>query len=212
MSVTSWLADVTLAHFLAQDREELALLRLGIDPRHGALRIGHAEELEHHRQQLAEALVGKQQPPGDLLAHGEVGIGVGDAIVVTERLQHRHKGNVLAMRDRAAHRYSQSARTAAFEKLETQAALAGTRRGDDADDLAVTGARLLQCGVEGLHVGVAADEARESARARDLEPRAQRAQSRHLVNVDRLADAFDPGRAERLEREIALDEACAFAR
>ena len=35
--------------------------------------------------------------------------------------------------------------------------------------------------------------------------RAERAR-RHFIDVDRLADAFDPGRTQRLEREIALDQ------
>ena len=39
-----------------------------------------------------------------------------------------------------------------------------------------------------------------------LQPRAQRSQPRHFANVDRHADAFDPSRSQRFEREVALDQ------
>ena len=93
-------------------------------------------------------------------------------------------------------------------ELEAQAALAGARLGDDADDLAV--ARACACASAAssvAHVGGAADEAREAAGARDVEARARRAD----------ADAGDgraPARAtpltrnvaEIVEREVAADQ------
>jgi len=95
---------------------------------------------------------------------------------------------------------------AAFEELEAQAALAGARLGHDAHDLAVAGLGLRQRRLERLHVAFAPDETRESPRTRHLQPRAQRPRPHHLVNTDRLAEAFDPGWSERLELEISFHE------
>ena len=60
--------------------------------------------------------------------------------------------------------------------------------------------------LERLHLALAPDELRQPAPRRALQPRAQRPEPGHLVNIDRLADAFDLGRPQRLEREIALDQ------
>ena len=63
--------------------------------------------------------------------------------------------------------------------------------------------------VDRLHLALAADELRQAASGRTLQPRAQWPEPGHLVHIDRLGDAFDLGRAQRLEREVALDQ---FAR
>ena len=68
-----------------------------------------------------------------------------------------------------------AAGAAALGELEAEPALARSRLGHDADDLAVAGLRLLQRRLQRRHVGVAADEAREAAAPRDVEARARRA-------------------------------------
>src|SRR5713226_7032401 len=64
---------------------------------------------------------------------------------------------------------------------------------------------LLGGVLERLHLTLAPDELRPAPN-RALQPRSQRPQARHFVHVDRLADAFDPAGAERLELEVAFDE------
>ena len=85
-------ADQALDH-----AEELALARLGVHARRGALGIGHAEEVEDQRQVLGEALVEEQQPAGDPLARRLVGVLLGDAEVGAEELEHGQQRNGLAV-------------------------------------------------------------------------------------------------------------------
>src|SRR5208337_4575040 len=68
---------------------------------------------------------------------------------------------------------------------------------------------LLGCTRERFHLARAADELRKSASCGALQAGAQRPEPSHLVNIDWFGDAFDLGRTERLESEIALDQ---FAR
>ena len=49
-------------------------------------------------------------------------------------------------------------------------------------------------------------ELRQPARRRHLQPRLERAGPKHLVNVDRIGNAFDSRRAERLQIEVAGGE------
>ena len=58
--------------------------------------------------------------------------------------------------------------------------------------------------LERLHLALAPDELGQPAPRRALQPRAQGPQPGDFVNVDRLADAFDFGCAERLEDEVAF--------
>jgi hypothetical protein len=51
------LALATCPYQLADEGHELPLARLRTEPRHRARRIGHAEEIEHQRHGLLEALV-----------------------------------------------------------------------------------------------------------------------------------------------------------
>lgn len=76
-------------HQLAQHAEELALLNLWIDVRHRTFRVGHAEELEQDRQNLAIAVVQQEQMAGELLTRAAVRVVFGDAVVVTKDLQDR---------------------------------------------------------------------------------------------------------------------------
>jgi hypothetical protein len=53
---------------------------------------------------------------------------------------------------------------------------------------------------------LASDELREAPSHRTLQSRAQRSQTGDLVNVDRLTNALDPGRSQRLNREVTFDQ------
>src|SRR5260370_28724631 len=60
-----------------------------------------------------------------------------------------------------------------------------------------------------LHLGLSTHELRQPASRRALQPGSKWSEAHHLINVDRLAHAFDPGRTQRLELKISFDE---FAR
>jgi hypothetical protein len=57
-------------------------------------------EFEHDGQHVTEALVEQQQSSGNLLAHRRVAVGVGDAEVGAEHLEHRQVRDVPTMRHR----------------------------------------------------------------------------------------------------------------
>ena len=110
------------------------------------------------------------------------------------------------MGDRAPHLDSLAGGPAALDELVAEPALADSGLGHDAHHLAVARGRLLQRGVERLYVGAATHEARQAARARDVETRLQLARARELEDVHRLGDALDRELAEIVEREVAGDE------
>ena len=91
-------------------------------------------------------------------------------------------------------------------ELEEQARLAGARLCHRGDDLAVTGLGLVGGGLHRIHLALAADELRKPTPGRSLQSGSQRSQPGHLIDVDRLADALDLGRSERLQREISFDQ------
>jgi hypothetical protein len=53
-----------------------------------ALRIGNAEEIEDQREYLAQALVQKDIPSGDLFTGGLVGVLLSDTEEAPEQLKH----------------------------------------------------------------------------------------------------------------------------
>ena len=116
---------------------------------------------------------------------GAVVVALVDAEVGTEDLQDRQEREVLAVRHGAALEHGEPVRAAALGELEAEAALAGARLGDDADHLAVAGLRLRERRLERAQVRVAADEAGEAARARDVEARARRAEPAQLEHGHR---------------------------
>ena len=71
----------------------------------------------------------------------------------------------------------------ALGELVAEAALADAGLADDADHLPLAGERLLQGALEHPQLLVAADEPREAARARDVEPPAGGADAGQLVDA-----------------------------
>src|ERR1700692_775940 len=59
---------------------------------------------------------------------------------------------------------------------------------------------------ERLHLALPPDESSEPAARRALQPGAQRSEAGDLVYVDRVAHAFDFGRTQTVEKEVALTE------
>ena len=98
-------------------------------------------------------------------------------------------------------------RPAALGELVAESALADPRLGYDADDLAATGECSPERRLEHRLLLVAADEAREPARAGDVERRSQGADTLQLVDAKRRGDALHGELSQVPETEQARDEA-----
>src|SRR5688572_6986331 len=96
---------------------------------------------------------------------------------------------------------------ATLGELEAEPALSRPRLADDAHHLAVSRNRPLEGGLQSGHLVAAADELREAARPRDIEPGAHGTDPFELADVERLADALHLHRAEIAETEVAGDQA-----
>src|SRR6516162_90169 len=87
-----------------------------------------------------------------------------------------------------------------------QPRLAYARIGHRGDDLAASGFGAFRRVLEGLHLGMTANEFRVASSGRTLQPRTQRAETGYLIHLDGFGHAFDPCRTNRLELEISLDK------
>ena len=77
--------------------------------------------------------------------------------------------------------------------------LADARLADQGDDLAVAAAGPFGRALERGKLRLASHETGQTARRRGLEPPTRRLGSAQLIGLDRLGDAADRGRAERLD-------------
>src|SRR5215469_15173872 len=89
-------------------------------------------------------------------------------------------------------------------ELIEQPRFAEPRLRNHRDHLSTSGFGGGQRALHLIQLRAAADEPRESATGRPLQPRPQRPQSGHLVNLDGLADSFDLGWTDRRKLEISL--------
>src|SRR6185295_17095913 len=80
-----------------------------------------------------------------------------------------------------------------------EAALAGAGLGTDADYARVAVFRAQEGLIDLLHFVGASDEAREPARAGDIEARAQPPDAFELVDLHRVADALDLAEVPQIE-------------
>ena len=162
----------------------------------------NSEQREQMRQRIFERAVERQHLAGDLFAPRALVVTVGDTKISFEQVDHRQIRRRLAVRERKRLEHQAFALPAHLEFVE-QARLADSRLGHGGDDLPAAAARLIERLVELLELGAAADELRQAARRRHLQARPQRADSHHLVHVDRIGDALDSGRAQRFQVEVA---------
>src|SRR5208282_6936476 len=112
----------------------------------------------------------------------------------------------LAVRDgkRLEH---QASRLSDRLELEEQARFADPGLADGGDHLSPPALRVFERALHLRQFGLASHELGEPAPRRRLQPRTQLAEPRHVVHVDRLADAFNPGCAERRQDEVAFAKA-----
>ena len=135
------------------------LATLRVHRRSGTLRIGNAEEIENQGENLAQALVEKQKPPGDLFARELVGVLLHDAEKAPEELEHRQQRKRLPVGNSVRLEGRQPACSTALEKLETEPALADAGLADDADHLRVSAYRPGERGFQRRSLVLTADEA-----------------------------------------------------
>src|SRR6202035_5141435 len=87
--------------------------------------------------------------------------------------------------------------------LEQQPRLADPSLRHRGSDLPTPSLGLLGGILERLHLALPPDAPCEPVARRALQPGAQRSEAGDLVNVDRLAHAFDFGRTKTVEKEVA---------
>src|SRR6516225_5807369 len=87
-------------------------------------------------------------------------------------------------------------RAASLGELVTEAAFAGSRLGDNADDLRVSGNRSLQRGLQGHDLATASDKFRETASTRHIEAGPHRAHALEFVDPKPITHTFDLERSE----------------
>ena len=105
------------------------------------------------------------------------------------------------MRNRKGLQHHPAGLRGRFE-LEVQPRLADPGFGYRRHDLPMPLARQLGGVLKRLYLALASDKLGQPPSHRALQPRPQRPQPGHFIDVDRLANAFDPGRAERFQDEI----------
>jgi hypothetical protein len=194
-------------HHSPDDLEQLALTRFGSEDRRGPLGVGHAEEVEHERHGFGQPRVEEDHPSGDLVAARPRGVPLRDPEVATDQLEEREERDRLSMRDRVRLVDRDVAGPATLGDFEAEPALSRPRLADDAHHLTVSRNGSLEGGLQPGHLATAADEFRETSRARDIEPGAYRTRPFELADVERLADALHLHRAEITETEVAGDQA-----
>jgi hypothetical protein len=99
------------------------------------------------------------------------------------------------------------ARPAALHELEAQPALADVGLGDDSDAAAASFEETVERRLQHRQLVGAADESREPADSRTVEPAAQRADTDELVDDHGHADTLDIEGAEIAQLEVPLDQA-----
>src|SRR5262249_54392835 len=156
-----------------------------------AIRVGDAEEVEEQRQRVGRLRVQEDDRARDLPA-GRIGaVLLRDAEPTAKELRDREERDRRAVRDALRLVDRDAARAAPLDELVAEPALPDARVGDDRDRAPVPPDCLSQRRLQGGRLRVAADEAREPARAGEVEARAERAGTLELVDPDGLPEPLD---------------------
>jgi hypothetical protein len=199
--VDDHLAAVRGPHQLAHDPAQRPLPRLAADWGRGPLRVGDAEKVEEERQIVEEGWVEQEQAAGDPLPRGALGVALVDPEVGPQHLQDRHEGDCPSVRLRLRLVDLDAAAAAVLGELVAEAALSHARLGDDPDHAAFAVLGPFQRLLQRRHLLGAADEAGEAALAREVEPRAGRADAPQLEDPHRPAGTLDLELAQVLQLE-----------
>jgi len=188
------------------DREQLPLPGLGVRPRGRSLGVGDAEELEQQRERVAEPLVEEHERAGDLPAGGVVAVLLGHPEVAAQQLQHGEEGDELPVRHPVRLVDRDAPGTAALGELVDEPALADAGLGHHPHHLRTPRQRVRQHRLEGSHLVVAPDEAREAACAGQVQAGAERTDALELEDPERVAHPLYREAPEVSQAEEAGDE------
>ena len=166
----------------------------------------HVEQAQERRKRHLQRTVDRKHLAGDLLADLSVRVAVVDGEVRLQHVDDRKVARGLSVGHRVRLEHERSLRPMRSGELVEQPGLAHARLADDRDDLPSTVARLLMGAPEQVHLGVPADERRETSGGRGLEPGPHGRRARQLVGLHRLVEPLDAHRTERLDHDITLDE------
>jgi hypothetical protein len=131
----------------------------------------HEQRLEGG-QRGAQALVEREDPPGQLLADPALVVRALHPEIALEQCDHRQQGGGPAISHRARLEHQPVPRAVGVHELPHQARLARARLADQSYHLPVAGADAVEAAVELAELGVPPNEARQAAAGRHLEPRA----------------------------------------
>src|SRR5216684_5663263 len=122
-----------------------------------------------------------------------------------QQIDYRQIGTRFPVRDRKGLEHH-PARLRDGLELEQQARFADPGLRHRRHDLSVPSFGVLRRMLHRLHLALPPDELRQATARRTLQAGAQRPQPGYLVNLDRLADAFDFGWTQTVEEKVALTE------
>jgi hypothetical protein len=196
----------TLTQDSALDRfQRPPLPDLPVHLRQRIVTLDDAEQTEQVRQRVFQTSIEDRDPAGNFLAPCSFIVLVRNPEIIAQQIDHRQINRCLPVRYRNRLQHHPAGLRSRLE-LEEQARLADPGLRHRRHDLPTPRLCLLGGMPQCFHLALASNELGQPAADRTLQLRAQRPESGHLVNVNRLADAFDPAGAERLELEVTFDE------
>src|SRR5205814_692286 len=129
-----------------------------------------------------------------------------DGEVRAKELEDRDVGDRLTMGGTMAFVNRDAAGSSPSDEFQAQPALSDPWLSYDADDLALPFDHPVQSGLEGSHLGIAADKAREAASLGGLQSSENPARFLELENSYRPGDALHVVSAEIAQTKEAIDE------
>ncbi len=168
-------------------------------------RVGDSKQREEGSQRVFQRSLQHQDLAPNFLAARARIVVIRDAEVTLEQIDRGQPRRGLAVRDREPLQRQAFGLCTCLE-LGDNARLADSGLADHRDDLPLTLLGKFERAAHLLHLALPPDELRVTAPCRALQTGPYRTEPRHFIHVDQLADALNPGRAERLELEVSFHE------
>src|SRR3989442_8582735 len=165
-----------------------------------------SEEPQARGQERLERAVERQQPPRHLLAYESSVVPAFDPEVSPQQIDEGEVRRCLAVGHRSTRDHEAVLDAMGVSELIIQAGFPHAGLADHGDDLAPSGARVIERLVQLLHLSGSPDECRQPARRRRLKARADGGGAQHLVYFDWLRQALDRHWTEGLDLDLSLDE------
>ena len=199
--------DLSLAQEQALHRVQGALTALRrVKRRPRGVVDRHVEQRQESGHGGLQGLIQRQEPAGDLLADGSWIILVLNLQVALEQVDHGQVRRGLPVRNGARLHDEPPVGPVGVRHLPDQSRLPDARLPDESDHLTGPRSRPTDGLAHLFQLRLPADEPREAAGRRGVQPRAKWPRSRHLIEVDRRAQALDGHWAERRDRDEPFRE------